>query len=52
MSKHRKADRDIPPGDDQPGHSRPWRRYWRVAKTGLQIAAAQVIAWALRKWWG
>jgi hypothetical protein len=38
--------------DSQHRRTVPWRRYWRIVKALLQIAAAQLIAWALKKWWG
>lgn len=37
--------------DDQHPRTVPWRRYWRIAKAFAQIVIAQLLAWALQKWW-
>ncbi|MGH4023379.1 MAG: hypothetical protein ACRDRV_02210 [Pseudonocardiaceae bacterium] len=33
-------------------HDQPWKRRWQKIKTPLQLITAQLIGWALHKWWG
>jgi hypothetical protein len=51
MSKHRASSQPAPDGGNQPGNGRHWKRYWQAAKALLQVTAAQVIAYILRRWW-
>ncbi len=38
--------------DAQHPRTAHWRRYWQIGKALAQIVIAQLVAWALRKWWG
>lgn len=43
---------NVNPGDRRPYRPRLWTTVWPKIKLVLQVAIAQTISWAIRKWLG